>query len=268
MRYVLLSALSVLVLTGAGPVQPDDSQAVHDECELFSWEADQFAEQRAQNVWERFGYNVRIDVVNEPPEKDRQRLRKMSQREAAKYFSGWAAERAKAAHVDGVYVLINPGRPRHIQVIAWPEERRKEFTEFDCEGLRRTFVEVENRSGPDEALYEMLRKLEETLAIKNAPPGPWRALLWWIVGLLGLAVVLGLLRMWLNARRPAEGAVKAAPRGLMPGLLGGLFGTAAGLWIYDSLFRRHSAQAQPEPVAPPAAPGQESSADPGPDGAA
>jgi hypothetical protein len=193
----------------------------------------------------------------------------MSSRDAAKYFAGWAAERAKEARVDGVYVLINTGRPRHITVVAWPEERRKEFTDSDCEELRGTFVEVENKGGADQALYETLRKMEEKLAVKYAPPGPWRALLGWIVGLLGLAVVLGLLRMWLNARRPAEGAAKEAPRGLMPGLLGGLFGTAAGLWIYDSLFRRHSPQAQPEPAAPPAAPGQESSASgPGPDGAA
>jgi hypothetical protein len=241
MRFLALLTLSLLL--PAGPVGA--ANAVHDEAELFSREAVQFADQRARNISDRFGWDVRIDAVVEPPEKVRQEIRKVwTSRHVAQILNAWALERAREEKLDGVYVLINTGSPKHVSVVAWPEARRKELSERDCDRLREGFVKDADRSGYDDALSNLLRTLEVELTAKYAPPNPkqtmpWSTIGWVILAALGLWLTLGVVRMRLNARR---GGADGIPRGLLPGLLGGLFGVPAGLWIYDTLFRRHSSR--------------------------
>ena len=71
-------------------------------------------------------------------------------------------------------------------------------------------------------------------------------------GALGLWGVLGLVRLRLRTAAPPEARSPA----LFAALLGGLFGSAAGHWIYDTLFVAASRSAVAEPPAPvaPAAP--------------
>jgi hypothetical protein len=68
-----------------------------------------------------------------------------------------------------------------------------------------------------------------------------------ILSVLGVWLVLGLVRMRMNAAsdKPAD----AQHQGLMPGLLGGLFGAMAGHWIYDTIFQRGGSKA-PEITSP------------------
>ena len=75
------------------------------------------------------------------------------------------------------------------------------------------------------------------LAYNQRPPFPWLQVSGVIVGVLGLWGVLGAgARMRLQAGLPAAGPPEPRRLALFSGLLGGMFGTAAGHWIYDTLF--------------------------------
>jgi hypothetical protein len=105
------------------------------------------------------------------------------------------------------------------------------------------------------ALGELSDKLQDNLAAR--PAFDWNAIASVIGGALALWFVLGAVRMLLH--KPDREAIAAGLErpGLTAGLLGGMFGASAGLWIYDRLFYG-GPPAPPIADAPPAAPPGES----------
>jgi len=161
----------------------------------------------------------------------------MTSGQLARYFDKWAKERAGAAGVDGVYVLICTD-PRHVQVIVWPESRDKTFPARDREDLRKYLAKQLNKE-PDQTLLSAVAQVRAAIQARQ-PVEPVSYSTFWIVGGVILAfltvwLILGLMRSKLASRDQTED-VAGSSASYVPGLLGGMFGSLAGYWIYDRLF--------------------------------
>jgi hypothetical protein len=190
------------------------------------------------------GVSLVIETVPAVPEAEGKRLKHAGRKEIERFFAAWAGDRARAAQARGVYVLICQ-EPKHVQVVTGPEAKDA-FTAKNAEALRRLLVKDLDRrgAGPDQALLAAVRQVSDAVQANLTPsaPFPWMTVFWVVLGLLGFWVFLGLMR--IKQHPPVEdGRSPNGQVGMLSGLLGGMFGTVAGLWIYDTLFK--SSQAPP-----------------------
>jgi uncharacterized protein len=258
MRPLVLPSLCVCLLLSARPVGAQEPfEPVKDEAHLFDLKTLQQADERLLELWRKSRLYVVIEAVDTVPREDQGKIR--NSRDAKHYFAVWAAQRAKDLRVVGLYVLICR-HPGHVEVIAWPKEYEGEYNSGDCERLRRTFVNHKPKGDNNKALLALVDEVRRLVDEKQAPPSPfpWTMVLSIVLGILGIWLLLALVRMRVNAVQ-AEG-IDERHRGLMPGLLGGLFGTVAGHWIYDTIFQRGGAK--PPEKTEPALPAAEKPAEP------
>lgn len=243
----LLLAAGVLVglpyLAHAEPPLP----GVEDGARLFKPEAIAKAREQIRQIRETFHQDLSIETIATLPPDDQKRVHAMTGRELVRFFDKMAKERAAAAGVDGVYILIcdDPPKLRHVQVSVWPESREQTFPARDREALRKEMAHNLAKD-PDKTLLHAVAQVREVLK-EHQPADPASNSVLWTVGGVILAflvawVVLGVLRARLVARDRDRAALVAgipeeSGRHFMPGLLGGMFGSVAGLWIYDRLFR-------------------------------
>ncbi len=187
---------------------------------------------------------------------------------------------AKTDQAHGVYVLIclDPG---HVEVVADREMRDKGFqatkerqlaTEV-AKGLRGAGNEKtadEKIAAQDKALLNAVQYLRTNLPSANADvkkqtrqpttrddgksaQGPDRSgggwLKWICIGvavLAGIWVIFAIIRAFsgggTGTAGPGGGGFGGGGGGFMSSMLGGLFGAAAGMWVYDQFFggRSHS----------------------------
>jgi hypothetical protein len=68
------------------------------------------------------------------------------------------------------------------------------------------------------------------------PPFPWLAVGGVMAGALALWGVLGVVRLRLQTKTPPAESADSRQLSLQNGMLGGMFGSVAGHWIYDTLF--------------------------------
>jgi hypothetical protein len=171
-------------------------------------------------------------------------------------FADVAEERAQTESIRGIFVYICKTRtPQHqmAAVVVWPEEYLNKFSSRNCEQLRRLFAS-ELYKHPDETLQKAVDRVREKVKTRAADAesdsfwsgwGMWAAI---VGGLVGVWLLLGLIRMGIAADRSGivGTATEPAHRArFVPGLLGGMFGSVAGHWLYDRLFH---APAKPKPA--------------------
>jgi hypothetical protein len=230
---------------------------VEDGAGLFKPETIAKAREQIREIRDTLHQDLSIETVPSLPPADQQRVHGMSSREQARYFDQWARERAAAAGVDGVYILIcNDPRLRHVHVIVWPESRDATFPARDRERLRREMARDLGRE-PDRTLLHAVSEVRAAIQARQPVDAPSTSSAWAvggvIVAFLIFWVILGLWRAKLSARDKAvPDASVSDGAAFKPGLLGGMFGAVAGHWIYDRLFRG----GQPEAASPPEAPKQ------------
>jgi hypothetical protein len=240
-RWLLAAGVFVCwtCLARAEPPLP----GVEDKAGLFKSETLAKAREQIQQIRETFHQDLLIETIPSLPPDNEKRVHAMTSRELVRFFDRMAKERAAAAGVNGVYILISddPPKLRHVQVSVWPESREQTFPARDREALRKEMAHSLGKD-PDKALLHAVAQVREVLK-EHQPADPASTSVLWAVGgvilaLLAAWVVLGVLRAKLAARdRAAPVAGVAEGNRFMPGLLGGMFGSVAGLWIYDRLFR-------------------------------
>lgn len=217
------------------PAAEAGSRGVRDGAGLFT-KADvvQEVERQIENVRARFGVDVLVETVAAPPA---ERAAELKQLKADKFFPLWAEERALAAGVDGVYVLICTA-PRHVEV--WVSESAdKTLDKHTRVGVRKTLEHKLPRQG-SEALREALTLVEDRLdrVDRDSKSGGWAWVVW-----LALAIV-GAWLLVLFVRRFRSGKTVTPPEVVSTSAL-------AGQSIYHAITehaRPTGDETQPVPV--------------------
>jgi hypothetical protein len=212
---------------------------IKDGAHLFRPETIADANQKIRELRRAFAVGVVVETLPAAPAGEAGRLKKASAREVAAFFDHWAKERAAGFGLDGVYVLVCQ-EPKYVHVGTYPPASEEAFTSKNAERLRKHLVTELGKKGPGHdkallaALAEVRSVVQDNLAARDSAIG-WMTIAWVLAGILGFWLCLGLLRAKMTASSP--GAPKAGEVGMLSGVLGGMFGTVAGHWIYDLLFK-------------------------------
>jgi hypothetical protein len=222
--------------------------AVNDRAGFFSADAVTRARAAIRQFRRDYHRDLFIETFPHVPDTDRKEVSGLWTRGRERYFADWATKRARAVGVDGVYVLVCK-EPKHVHVLVYPDAPEQAFTADNAKTLRKRLEKQLPRS-PDDALGDAVDfvrdTVKENLAARDAASSAIGiGAVAWIVGVvLGLWLVLSLVRTVLHWR--GGSASDPGHVGLTAGFFAGLFGTAAGHWVYDRLFRAH-APASPQP---------------------
>jgi hypothetical protein len=266
MRSLVLALLSVSLLSARSLAGEEPSATIVDHGDLFKAGARDEAEEVLRDVRRRHDILVLIETFTAVPKEDQARLHHHLFNQS-RYYREWAQLRARDAKFEGLYVLIyhDPNRRVGSVNVLWrPESHDAPVSAAECERLRRTFIDTQRQTRDNNrGLLALVGQVREHLdRPAEVPPEskagvPWTTILTLVAAGLLLWLLLALIRMRLNARSGEDG--DGRHRGFMPGLFGGLFGTAAGLWIYDTMFHHSDKPADALPTAevPPPAPLEE-----------
>jgi hypothetical protein len=232
----------------AAPARADhDPTPIRDGSRLFSPEA----VQRATRQILEFRQIAHLDLVLETTDTLPSDVITRHGRfpNVPKIVAEYARHQAAADDVNGVFVFISTMPDyRAVAVVVRPDENRSRFTDRNREQLR-SLLESTLRKDPDKALEKGVALVREKVKANQQADSSW---LGWgtvfalIGGLLAVWVVFGLIRMRMlrdPAPSPETPAVTARHAGFVPGLLGGMFGSVAGYWIYDTFFQNRAPSA-------------------------
>jgi uncharacterized membrane protein YgcG len=266
---------------------------VRDEADFFKPATVTRANEVIKEVKQKYKKDLLVETFRHVPEGERQEATSSDRDVKARFFADWAERRAREEGVNGIYVLITRD-PGHVEV-AVGNHTRTVFPDEDRRRLVQILLSHFKEKEYDEGLLEAVRYVRQALAAEpttgraavpvglDAPGLPHqpggadgaRWGLWPWLG-IGLAVLLGIWLLSAVVRALAGAGAQPAPAyggstgpgepagygpaggggGFFSGLLGGLFGAAAGSWLYDQFFRGQSPPAAAEP-APATAPGPE-----------
>lgn len=263
--------LAPIVVAGSGERIAAPVPTVRDEVDLFSLLGRQQATLDAAYVKDHFKKDLRIEALK-PPAVPRG-LDVKDPKAVKMFFGKWAGDRYKASGIDGVLVVLVPEVKQIRVVVGAATLRSGLFTDQDRQDLQDRMAELLRKDQPDEALTagtkfvrdamdrHLARKLDAdpTAAVfpgdgKKAPVGaavpadkatPWTTYLLIGLGVLaGLWLLSGLFR-GLSSMGGGPGA--GGGGGFMSGMLGGLFGAMAGMWLYNNVFGGSSLSASESP---------------------
>jgi uncharacterized protein len=230
---------------------------VHDDAKLFTPSGiDQAKKVLADTLFDH-GVSVRVSTFLHPPES------KKAAAEAAKndpvqwreFVTAWAKEQASNEGAKGIFVLICR-YPGGIAVIADKQTRDRGFTDADEQQMQETLIKAfresvgpDHKDRPDAALLRdaglkaavefVVSDLKDTTVATGAKSdtrdqrtsGGMGIMGWVCIGLvvlLGVWLVVALIRAFSGG-----GSGPGGGGGFFPALLGGLFGAAAGMWLYS-----------------------------------
>lgn len=236
LRYVGMIAC-VVSLTSSARAE-DASSPIRDEAHLFHADAIVRAEERIDALRRAYGHKLFVETVATVAPRERKLFRFLWTRQVNRILEEQAAKRADAAGVDGIFVVIC-NDPKDIHIVVRPAED-PDFTRHDAENLRRSIARRLQESGPDAgllALTEQVRTILKAHATRGQSTSVVNVyiLLGLVGGGVGLWLVLALVRFKMRAGQVGMvGVGETALHG--PALLGAMFGSPAGAWIYDKLY--------------------------------
>jgi len=198
-------------------------------------------------------------------------------------FDTWATSQAKAQNVNGVYILM-VRHPAHLQVVVGNDTQKRAFTLENRQSLIQAMLSRLRQKQFDAALLDGVSFISSTMRAKAAgigyaspsiPQSQQReshdssaatsgssasetgsgGISSWLVPALVIGVVVWLLLRVVGALFGGRGNPGAADPnnpngqgggggGFMRSAMGGLFGAAAGMWMYDQFFGHGGSSAQ------------------------
>jgi hypothetical protein len=268
-RWVLVPAL-LGWLAVATPVlaQQTRSEYVNDEAGLFSKEAKVKANADLARLRSQFKKELVVDTVmtvKRPANVD-----KDDNVAVDRFFDDLAQKRFGQERVNGSYILIVQTPPKVRVRLGNETQRLGIFTEADRQELQNRVVallkeakqdEMKNQVKNDRVLAEavsfvherMSQHARQTAGQRQAPAAPnqpqheegtpWVTYLLIGVGVfLVLWFVMGLIRAASGSGSSPgmAGAGGGGGGGFFSSLLGGMFGAAAGMWLYSNFFGGHT----------------------------
>lgn len=258
LSWKLLTVLvACLLVTGAAAAI--EKPEVRDEEGFFQPETVEKANAIIRTLKQDFGKDLVVETFKSVPEHSVKEVKSMTSRRMARFFQEWAEERASMLGVDGVFILLCK-QPPYATVVVSEYLQERGFSEANRSAIARLLpTSWTSRSRDTKFLQaiektrkEMIRALQTKPAPAVPPTPPWLYTVYFAGGLLALWFVVGLVRAVMGAGTPAPTAgtpshVAASGGGVVSGLLGGLFGSSVGYWLYQALAGSH-------PSAPPAPP--------------
>ena len=257
----------------AAAAQPEAAgPRVNDQAGLFSKSAVEQATRKLQDIQRRFNVDIVIDTVASVPND----MKAQFDANPAIFFRDWAVIRGDDEGAKGIYVLICK-EPLYLQIELHPSVSGKAFKNYQRDTLVKkmlaanagpdaALLEMVNRIASTVEIN--LKEPEGGTAppaeeVPGKPSFDWSQ--WWasVSGWLCLAAGVAFL-LWLTLAvfRPlfgsggygglpdggtggptaaGSGAAGSGPvyggGGFFSSLLGGIFGAAAGNWMYDSFVR-------------------------------
>src|SRR6266851_1137406 len=249
---------------------------VRDDAHLFKPETLKKANNIIREIHDEFKQDLVVETFPTPPggeEKAKQlRGNTPEAREARdKFFKDWLRQRAEAERIGGVYVLICKS-PGHVEVGTGPNTEAKAFTKANRDELKNIIFGHLAKKESDQGLLVGTEYVRDTmkanLKIRQAEsrpahrnPAPFAApvhdrgtsvlgglgglLCIGLIAVLAIWLIFGLIRAFSGggggyAGGPGGGYMGGGGfggGGFMSGLMGGLFGAAAGSWLYDRFLR-------------------------------
>lgn len=242
---------------------PPGAAGVVDGAKMFSKEAVTKAEKKIDSLRRSHNRGLFIETMGTPPTAWEKKIKS----DRKKGFSELSVERAKDQGVRGVYVLICK-EPAFVQIAVGNVTRDAGFT-TSHRGELRDAITTQLKKGPknfDDALYAAVDTVESAfksmspapaakapVAARNADEGHdgsgssgiWGWVILIVLIVLGVWLVTGLIRAFSGGGGGGAGG-GGGGGGFWTSMLGGLFGAAAGMYLYDTFFRSdgmNSAQA-------------------------
>lgn len=249
-KFLVLLATTVALLLGTS-VSRAGLGGIRDGGAFFSDSAKQDASRTIGEVERSVKKDIVIETFQEIPEAVKGSVNLADKAAADRLFVEWAEKQARQQAVNGVYILISK-QPAHLQVVVGNQTMKQSFTATDRDALVSTMRTKLHAKDHDGALREGVNFISSTMRAHAAANGHggtvqrsgthsaasgsssgW--LLPVIGGLLVAWVIFGLLRSMLN--RGGAGGMGmpqgAGGGGFFSSLIGGMFGAAAGMWMYN-----------------------------------
>ncbi len=204
---------------------------------------------------------VLVETFKEIPAEVKAGVNDKDKAAMSKMYDQWALKQAKQHGVNGVYVLIVK-TPSHLQVEVGTDTQQQAFTLKDRAALVSLMIGKLGAKQNDEALRDGVNFVQATMkshapnrARTGAAPVPasashpaeksggWGWIIQFIVIGLVVWVVIGIIRA--ISGRASGGSAMGQPGmgggggGFFSSLIGGMFGAAAGMWMYDQFFSSH-----------------------------
>jgi len=244
LRTALLAMLAAGVLTHASGVAA--AATVDDGAKLFSKDAVEKAEKKIAQIKRDYRRDVVVETFAEAKDMKRAKENKNA------FFEDWGEERSNRLGINGVHVLIckNPGR---VEVTVRNQDRKL----FDRERKQAIVKKFTSRleKEPDEALlagvsyigdvYNLSPRRAESPApvtggAASSTGGEGMGWVTWVViilvALLVMWLVVGLIRAFSGNYGGGGQPGYGGGGGFFSSMLGGLFGAAAGMYLYHSMF--------------------------------
>ncbi len=164
---VLLSSVLLAGLAGFVRAAGDDP-AVRDDAGFFSADTVRKADEDILALRKQYKVDLRVETFSGVPADKTSQVPAMTTSERNQLFSTWALDRAKAAEIRGVYILIckNPG---HLEVVVGNQTRKQAFTLEDRDKLRGILTAQFKDKEYDKALVAGIDLVRDTLQ-KNIGP--------------------------------------------------------------------------------------------------
>lgn len=262
---------SLLLLSTLLALAPLAAQAgsvgISDEGGFFSEAAKADATANIREVQRTLKKDIRIETFPQIPDALRQGVNLQDKAALARLYNDWAVQQARQQAVNGVYILLVK-EPPHLQAVVGNETQKQAFTLGDRETLVRTMIARLRAKDYDGALREATAFIATTMRNHAgqqpgavAPSAAGRSSASSSSGSSGFSlgsilplVIFGLIAWFAigfirslfgggNRGNYGQGMdAQGNPIGGAGGggfgrsLLGGLFGAAAGMWMYDSFF--------------------------------
>jgi uncharacterized protein len=246
-RFLSWLVLLAVVLGSMAGSALAAAPSITDDAGLFSDKALENAREEIRRIERRYKRDFVVETYTAIPEGMK---KDYSPAVVDRFFEEWARDRASRRHVLGIYLLICK-EPAHFQVVVSKRVKNRVFSPEDRKELEHR-LRQDLWSHPDQALVEAATFVESALhnnlgyqTTPRSDDDGTDSWLWvvytTVLVLLGIWLVLGLTRALISPRPAGSSGT------FLGSLLGGLFGAAAGMWIYDSVFT------SPAPAGEPAA---------------
>ena len=238
---------------------------IRDNGDFFSDSAKKEATRKISEIESQFKKELVVETFTSVPEEIKRGVDLTDKPAFNKMFDQWTLKEAKQQKVNGIYILISR-EPAHLQIVVGNDTQNKAFTLKDRDNLATLMLSKLRSKQNDEALSECVKFVSTTMAghaltstrvnhatspmassssraLQTQQATPWGWIITAVIGIAAVWLIVGVLRSFMGGRGATAG------QGMMPGvgggggmfssLLGGMFGAAAGMWLYDQFSGSH-----------------------------